>query len=75
MSPVAQYTLPHNIMGTPAISLPLAMHSNGLPIGVQIAAAPANDTLVLQVAGVLEKAMPWAERRPPLHVTSTVEAS
>ena len=37
--PLCQYTVAHNIMGTPAISLPLAMHSTGLPIGVQMAAA------------------------------------
>ncbi len=29
-APAIQYTVPHNIMGTPAISLPLAMHSSGL---------------------------------------------
>lgn len=70
LRPVAQYTLPHNIMGTPAISLPLVMHSSGLPIGVQIAAAPAREDLVLQVAAALERAMPWAGRRPPLHVVT-----
>ena len=68
MAPVAQYTLPHNIMGTPAISLPLAMHSAGLPIGVQLAAAPAQEHTLLQLATALEAALPWAERRPPLHV-------
>ena len=68
MAPVAQYTLPHNIMGTPAISLPLAMHSAGLPIGVQLAAAPAQEHTLLQLATALEAASPWAERRPPLHV-------
>ncbi|HRJ68943.1 MAG TPA: amidase [Beijerinckiaceae bacterium] len=65
-----QYTLPHNVMGTPAMSLPLAMHSNGLPIGVQIAAAPSLDHIVLQVAAALEQEMPWARRAaPPLHVS------
>jgi amidase len=64
-----QYTLPHNIMGTPAISLPLGQHSNGLPIGVQIAASPAMDHLVLQLATALEEAMPWARRVPALHVS------
>lgn len=65
-----QYTVPHNVMGTPAMSLPLAMHSNGLPIGVQIAAAPSLDHVVLQVAAALEHAMPWAKRPvPPLHVS------
>jgi amidase len=64
-----QYTIPHNIMGTPAISLPLAMHSSNLPIGVQIAAKPAAEHTVLQVATALEEAMPWRSRVPPLHVS------
>jgi amidase len=64
-----QFTIPHNIMGTPAISLPLALHSNGMPIGVQLAAAPAQDHVVLQLAHVLEQAMPWAARVPALHVS------
>jgi amidase len=68
-----QFTIPHNIMGTPAVSLPLAMHSTGLPIGVQIAARPAEDHVALQVAAALEEAMPWAERLPPLHVSKLVE--
>jgi amidase len=64
-----QFTIPHNIMGTPAMSLPLAMHSSGLPIGVQIAGRPAREDLVLQLASALETAMPWKGRVPPLHVT------
>jgi amidase len=67
--PPCQYTVPHNIMGTPAMSLPLAMHSTGLPIGVQIAAKPAAEHLLLQLAAVLEEAMPWRDRVPPLHVS------
>ncbi len=68
-APVTQYTIVHNLMGTPAISLPLAMHSSGLPIGIQIAARPADDHVVLQLARVLEQEMPWAKRTPPLHVS------
>jgi amidase len=64
-----QYTIPHNIMGTPAMSLPLAMHSTGVPIGVQIAAKPAAEHLLLQLATALEQAMPWKARTPPLHVS------
>jgi amidase len=64
-----QFTIPHNIMGTPAISLPLAMHSTGLPIGVQLAAKPAEEHVVLQLAHALEQAMPWKDRVPPLHVS------
>jgi amidase len=64
-----QYTIPHNIMGTPAISLPLAMHSSGVPIGVQIAAKPAAEHVVLQLATALEEATPWKSRIPALHVS------
>lgn len=64
-----QFTIPHNLMGTPAISLPLAIHSSGMPIGVQIAAPPAQDQVVLQLAHVLEQAMPWKGRLPALHVS------
>jgi amidase len=65
-----QFTLPHNVLGTPAISLPLAMHSSGLPIGVQIGAKHAEEHVVLQLASALEEARPWAGRVPPLHASS-----
>ncbi|MGI9413636.1 MAG: amidase [Hyphomicrobiales bacterium] len=65
-----QYAFPHNLMGTPAMSLPLAMHSSGLPIGVQLAAGPAREHLLLQLAAALEKTMPWQDRVPPLHVSA-----
>lgn len=65
-----EFTVPHNIMGTPAMSLPLAMHSSGLPIGVQIAARAAEEHLLLQLATALEAAMPWANRTPSLHVSA-----
>ena len=64
-----QFTVPHNILGTPALSLPLAMHSNGLPIGVQLGAAHAQEHVLLQLGAALEQAMPWADRVPPLHVS------
>jgi amidase len=63
-----QFCFPHNVMGTPAISLPLAMHSSGLPIGVQLGARPGEEHLVLQVAAVLEAECGWAERVAPLSV-------
>jgi len=68
-----QFSLPHNILGTPAISLPLAMHSTGLPIGVQLGARPAHEHVVLQVAAALEEAMPWKDRVPPFHVAAMAD--
>jgi amidase len=65
-----QFTLPHNILGIPAISLPLAMHSAGLPIGVQLGSGPATEHLLLQLAAALEEAAPWAGRVPPLHAST-----
>ena len=64
-----QFTLPHNIMGTPAISLPLLQHSSGLPIGIQLAARPADEHVILGVAAALEAALPWSARVPPQHVS------
>jgi len=64
-----QFAFPYNVAGTPAISLPLGMHSSGLPIGVQLGAGPASEHLLIALGAALEEAMPWAERVPPLHVT------
>ena len=66
-----QFTFPHNVMGTPAISLPLAMHSNGLPIGVQLGGRPAEEHVLLQLSTILEQEMPWKGRMPVLHVSRT----
>ena len=74
LRPTCQFTLPHNIMGTPAISLPLAMHSAGLPIGIQLGTRPAQEHLALQLGAELERAAPWVARIPPLHVSGGVRA-
>jgi amidase len=60
------FTIPFNLTGQPAISLPLHWGTDGLPIGVQLVAAPWREDLLLRVAAALEAAMPWAERRPPI---------
>ncbi|MHA1553702.1 MAG: amidase family protein, partial [Alphaproteobacteria bacterium] len=65
----AQFTVPHNILGTPALTLPLAMHSTGLPIGIQLGAPHAREDVLLQLGAALEEAMPWAGRVPELHVS------
>lgn len=58
------FTYPANCTGQPAISLPLATHSNGLPIGVQLVGPPRGDRVVLALAAQLEAASPWADRVP-----------
>ena len=65
----AQFMMLYNVTGQPAISLPLAMHSNGLPIGVQIAARPSEEHVLIALGAALEAATPWRERLPPVHVS------
>ncbi len=60
------FTPPFNVSGQPAISLPLHWSSTGLPIGVQLVAAPNREDVLIQVAAQLEAAAPWADRRPPV---------
>lgn len=58
-----------NINGSPAASLPLYWNDEGLPIGVQLAAAPAGEELLFRLTSQLEQARPWAGRRPGICVT------
>ena len=60
------FTLPFNVTGQPAISLPLHWSGGGLPIGVQLVAAYAREDLLIRVAAQLEAARPWKDRRPPV---------
>ncbi|MFI6166377.1 amidase [Nocardia sp. NPDC051052] len=55
-----------NFTGQPAITLPLHVDADGLPIGVQLVAAPGREDLLLRVATQLEIAVPWQDRRPAL---------
>ena len=61
------FTPQQNLSGQPAISLPLAMSDDGLPIGIQFAARFGDEATLLRIAGQLEQAMPWSDRRPPVY--------
>ncbi len=65
-SQIACWTLPFNLTGQPAISLPLHWNDAGLPIGVQLVATHGREDLLLRVAAALEVARPWRDRRPRL---------
>jgi len=58
-------TLPVNIAGIPAISIPAGFADN-LPIGMQIMGKPFNEETLLRIAFAYEQATGWHERKPPL---------
>jgi Asp-tRNA(Asn)/Glu-tRNA(Gln) amidotransferase A subunit family amidase len=58
-------TRPFNIWGNPAISLPCGFTRGGLPIGLQLAAAPWREDQLLRVAHGYEIATPWRTRPLP----------
>lgn len=60
------YTAISNVTGSPAISLPLYAHEDGLPLAVQLIGRPAQEGALLALAAQLEAAAPWHGRRPAL---------
>jgi aspartyl-tRNA(Asn)/glutamyl-tRNA(Gln) amidotransferase subunit A len=49
------FTIPANLAGLPAISIPSGFSSSGLPMGLQLQAASMQDELLLSVADAFEK--------------------
>lgn len=57
-----------NQTGQPAISLPMHLTADGLPIGIQLAAKFGGEATLVRVAAQLEAAHPWIGRRPKFSV-------
>jgi amidase len=55
----APFAAAWNLAGYPAAAIPAGMHSNGMPLSVQLVAAPGGEKLVLSVAKQLELLRPW----------------
>jgi aspartyl-tRNA(Asn)/glutamyl-tRNA(Gln) amidotransferase subunit A len=58
-------TLPVNIAGLPAISLP-AGFVGGLPVGLQIIGKPFGEETILRIAHAYEQAAGWGNVKPQL---------
>jgi amidase len=69
-TPYAAFTVPANVTGQPAMSVPLTwsdVRGTPLPIGTQLVAATNREDVLLRVAAQLETTRPWADHIPPVH--------
>jgi amidase len=60
------YTPLANFTGLPSMSVPLYWNREGLPIGSMFTARFGDEATLFRLAAQLEKARPWADRRPPV---------
>src|SRR5262249_47374346 len=64
------FTMPFNLTGMPAITVPCGFSPTGLPAGLQLAVAPLAESMVLRIAHTYEQATPWHQRRPAVAVAA-----
>jgi amidase/6-aminohexanoate-cyclic-dimer hydrolase len=60
------FTSLYNITGNPSMSVPLHWTETGLPVGTMITGAFGDEATLFRLAGQLEKAEPWIDKKPPL---------
>jgi amidase len=65
------FTALFNMTGQPAITVPVAESSSGLPIGIQLVARYGREDILFRVAAQLERALPWKDRKPKVHVSTS----
>ncbi len=58
------YTIPVNLAGTCAMSLPCGFSTNDLPIGLQLIGKPFDEATLLRTAHAYEQATEWHKRKP-----------
>lgn len=63
----ASFTQVANFTGQPSMSVPLSWNAEGLPIGVMFNGRFGEEQTLFSLAAQLERARPWAGRKPPIH--------
>jgi aspartyl-tRNA(Asn)/glutamyl-tRNA(Gln) amidotransferase subunit A len=61
----SRLTRPFNGLGLPALSVPGGFSRTGLPLALQVAGRPFDESTVLRVGHAYEQAAGWWSRRPP----------
>ena len=64
--PSIAYAAMWNVCGNPAASVPAGIAADGLPVAIQLVAAPHDEPTIIALARQLEEARPWEHRRPQL---------
>jgi amidase len=59
------YTSFANVSGLPAITLPVHVTAEGLPMGVQLIGRPGREDVLLAIGAQLERRLVWQRRHPP----------
>ena len=60
------FTIPVNLAGTCAISVPAGLSSSGLPIGLQLIGKPFGEETILRAAHAFEQVTEWHTKKAPL---------
>jgi len=67
----APFTAIYNATGQPAMSVPLFWNSKNLPVGSHFVGRFGDEATLFQLASQLEKARPWVDRKPLIHISNS----
>ena len=60
------FTAPFNLASLPALSVGCGFTPGNLPIGLQIAGKPFDESTIFRAAHAYQQATDWHTRRPPI---------
>jgi amidase len=62
----AEFTMPMDLAGVPAICLPCGFSSDGLPYSIQLTGRPLSEATLCRIAHAYEQGTSWHTRHPPV---------
>jgi amidase len=68
------WTAIFNVTGQPAVTVPAGFGPDGLPLSVQLVGRLGAEETLYSLAGQIESARPWADRRPTMDSVERAEA-